>query len=457
MNPNVCSAIYDLAFMPHALQDVLTWNVRTAIHCEANQRRQVAIFVCLDGHSTRGGDLFFNELLGALGTHPMFGDVFFYRRRDEMLARLNEAAGPDPAFAAAIEASYEAISASYRARGEIPLLRSSAGCEPDIAGLITRRFRGRKIVAVQMPLASESGEWLAFFRDAELKHPDVQFVVLGRRQEKPLEALQLPNVACLRAWGLGLGHELTLLRQSDLFIGAPGGFAAMACFSRTPYFIVRMTEEACKAYGLEPGAARFPFAGSQQFLVHQSETKELLMGLLEQGLAKAVSRGGSPARVDNAIDVRSWEWERSTWLLPGATTYRFFDDADFADKETAFLLWPQIKEAQAAWRKGSADEAWSILDRMAENFPRLCARFPEFLHLRSKIASQRRDGEAIVDCRAKLAVLASREKGVAGRVRSMRRVMARGFPMIARLKYLWQRKHRIPVKLAHFMRYMASK
>jgi hypothetical protein len=453
MNPDVCCAIYDLAVMPHALQDVLTWNVRTAIHCEASKRRKVGIFVCLDGQSTRGVDhLYFSELLGAFGTHPMFGDVFFYRQRGEMMARLREAAGSDPAFAATVEDfSHEAIAASYKERGEIPLLRSSAGCEPDVAGLITRRFRGRKIVTVQMPLAPEFGEWLAFFREAELKHPDVQFVALGRRPDKPLEALQLPNVACLRAWGLGLGHELTLLRQSDLFMGVPGGFAAMATFSRTPYFIARMTEAACRAHGLEPGAARFPFAGARQVLVHQSETRELLMELLDQGLPGAVSRAGSPAHVDSAIDVRSWEWERSTWLFPGATTYRFFDDADFADKETAFLLWPQIEEAQAAWRKGSADEAWSILAGMAENFPRLCARFPEFLQLRLKIASQREDSGAIADCKAKLAALASREKGVAGWARSMRRVMARGFPMIARLKYLWQRKHRIPVKLARLL------
>jgi hypothetical protein len=410
--------------MPHTLQDVLTWNVRSAIHCEANKRRKIGIFVCLEGHSTATRDLFVSELLGAFGTHPMFGDVFFYRRRDEMLARLREAAGSDPVFAAAAEDfSYEAVTASYKERGETPLLRSSAGCEPDIAGLIARRFRGRKIVAIQMPLAgSATGEWLPFFSEAERKHPDVQFVVLGRRQEKPPEALQLPNVACLRTWGLGLGHELTLLRQSDLFIGVPGGFAAMAYFS-----------------------------GARQALVHQPETRELLLGLLDQGLAKAVSRGGSPTSVDSAIDVRSWEWERSTWLFPGATTYRFFDDADFADKETAFLLWPQIKEAQAAWDKGAADEAWSILERIAENFPRLCAKFPEFLHLRLKIALQRNDGEAIIDCKAKLAALASREKGVTGWARSMRRVVARGFPIIARLKHLWQRKHRIPVKLARLL------
>ena len=60
----------------------------------------------------------------------------------------------------------------------------------------------------------------------------MQFVVVGRLQEKPLELLRLPNVISLRTLGLGLGHELTLMLRCDLFIGTSSGFAAMANFSR---------------------------------------------------------------------------------------------------------------------------------------------------------------------------------------------------------------------------------
>lgn len=506
MNSDSYFAIYDFALMPYALGDVLTWNVHSAIRCEALGRKKVDIFICLDERfpsnlyqrefaTAENSGLLFNELFGAFGTQPKLGNLFFYRQREEMLARLRELAGNDPALAAPVDDyertvaaredsdalnryfirnaySHEAINAFYREQGRIPLLRPSMGCEPDVAGLVTRRFAGKKIVAVHMRLRrldigyggehsysrdSDFAEWLEFLREAARKHPEVQFVAMGRRQEKPLEMLQLPNVTCLRAWGLGLGHELTLLRQSDLFIGASSGFAAMAYFSPAPYFITRMTEGACKAYDLDFGVKRFPFGSERQILVYEPETKDLLMGLLERGLAGTPPRGGVSGTLDKAIDVKSWEWERATWLFPSATTYRFFDNADFADKETAFLLWPRIKEAQAAWREGSADRAWAILERIEANFPRLCAKFPEFLRLRLELASKRNDLQAIETCQAKLAELAARERGLPGLARAVRRFVARGFPAAMRFKYLWKRKHRIPVKLAQFIRQVASR
>src|SRR5262249_30749226 len=137
---------------------------------------------------------------------------------------------------------------------------------------------------------SDFGEWLEFLREAGRRRPDVQFVALGRRQEKPLEMLSLPNVSDLRGSGLGLGHELTWIRHCDLFIGASSGFAAMAYFSQTPYYITRMTTGACKAYDIEFGAKKFPFGTDRQHCVYEPETRDLLLRLLEEGLA------GSPPR-----------------------------------------------------------------------------------------------------------------------------------------------------------------
>src|SRR5258706_1502381 len=502
---NYC-AVYDFEIMPYALGDVLTWNVQTAIRCEELGRERVDAYICMDERhpasifqrdlvTADNCGLFFNELFGAFGTHPKPGNVFLYRRREEMLERLRAVSKGDAENSEPL-ADYEQtlrnradddvliryftkhihfhdrINAYAAEHGRIPLLRPSTGCEPDVTALVANRFAGKKIVSVHIRLRrldagygaentysrdSDFLEWYEFLIDAEKSHPDVQFVLMGRLQEKPLELLNLPNVASLRSWGLGLGHELTLMLHSDLFIGASSGFAAMAYFSETPYFITRMTQDACKAYSIKFGAERFPFGTDRQILVYEPETKELLMRLLERGLAGVPPRGGvSGPTMDPAIDVRSWEWERSRWLWPGATSYRFFDDAAFTDKETAYLVWPKVKEARAEWRRGLGDRAWTILERIEASFPRMCERFPEFLRLRMLLASTRHDVQTFEHSKLNLRKLVTREKRHASLLQSLTRYLARGFPAAMRLKYFWKRKHRIPHKLVNLLRHAAK-
>ena len=51
-------------------------------------------------------NLFFNELLGAYGTHPLPGNIHIYTNRDSMLERLRSIAATD-ALAAGALADYE--------------------------------------------------------------------------------------------------------------------------------------------------------------------------------------------------------------------------------------------------------------------------------------------------------------------------------------------------------------
>ncbi len=332
MTGNSLCAVYDFELFPYALGDVLTWNVRTAIRCEELGRDRVNVFICLDerfpsniyqrDHVTaENSGLFLNELFGAFGTHPKLGNLCFYRRREALFERLREEARGDAANTEALADyeqavanrddddaliryfthnlhSHEQIIAFAKRHGGIPLLRPSMGCEPDVIGLVSKRFAGKKIVVIQARLRrldpgyggehtyardSDFLEWYAFLREAGTRHPDVQFVALGRLQEKPLELLRLPNVMSLRTLGLGLGHELTLMLRSDLFIGTSSGFAAMANFSEVPYFITRMTHNSCNAYCIPYGTERLPFATERQILVYEPETQEMLMRLLERG------------------------------------------------------------------------------------------------------------------------------------------------------------------------------
>ncbi len=482
-------AVYDFELMPYALGDVLTWNVQNAIRCEEAGRERVDVFICMDERypssiyqrglvTAENCGLFFNELFGAFGTHPRLGSILIHRRREEMLERLRQASAGDAANSESLgdyeralasrenEAAlieyftkyiyfHERINAFAKRHGGIPLLRPSIGCEPDVAGLVTKRFAGKRIVVVHVRLrrldAGYGGEhtysrdsdflgWYEFFREAERKHPDVQFVVLGRLQEKPLELLRLPNVMSLRTLGLGLGHELTLMLRSDLFIGTSSGFAAMANFSEIPYFITKLNRESCNAYRIEPGAERLPFAMERQVLVYEPETRELLMRLLERGLQGVGPRGtASGPALDGAIDVGNWKSECWQWLHPGATTHRFFTDDRYSDKETAFLVWPKVEEAQAAQREGLNEQARTMVKQIETSFPRMSAKFPELLRLRAMVVVERNTWGVL----RSLFLLMLRWYGL------------RGFRVAGKLKSVWARKHRIPRKLMDVLKRFA--
>ena len=194
--------------------------------------------------------------------------------------------------------SHDKINQFYLNKGYIPFLKESLGCNPDVNEIISRQFNGKKIVPIHLRLRrldmgyggehtyvrdSDFLEWYDFLREAGEKYPDVQFVALGRLQEKPLNILRLPNVTSLRVHGMGLGHELTLMLKSDLFIGTSSGFAALANFSSIPYFITRMNPESCNAYAITQGESRLPFAKENQQLIYEEENAQMLMKLLEAG------------------------------------------------------------------------------------------------------------------------------------------------------------------------------
>jgi hypothetical protein len=134
-------------------------------------------------------------------------------------------------------------------------------------------------------------EWYDFLREAERRYPDVQFVVLGRLQEKPLELLRLPNVMSLRTLGWAWPRTDAYAALPTCSSARPAALPPWRIFRRTPYFITKMSRESCNAYEIEFGCDRLPFATERQRLIYQPETKDLLLGLLEQGLNGVPPRG----------------------------------------------------------------------------------------------------------------------------------------------------------------------
>ena len=175
----------------------------------------------------------------------------------------------------------------------------------------------------------------------------------------------------LRSLGLGLGHELTLMREVDLFIGTSSGFAAMANFCAVPYFITKMNPASCSAYAIAEGAKALPFAHPHQELVYEEESTKMLMDLLERGLrAKPAKSGKAPPRY-NSLDPKDHEAERQRYLTDSASTSRYFADDLAIDAEAAYLLWPKMRAGFVQMAAGEKHEAKDLAQRIAEYFPRL--------------------------------------------------------------------------------------
>jgi hypothetical protein len=480
-------AIYDFEFFPYALGDVLTWNIRTAMRCEELKKEAVDVYICLDKCypasiyqqgliNPDNFELFFSELYGAFGTNPKLGNIFIFRKREDLLAQLRVKMAMDPANIEAAKdylnilnkrttvnslftmlkskiyskvrikqflkrftpkfiketiynnlsdedvlnhyfikyiLSHEEINKFAAKKGFIPHLKPSLGCTPDIDELCERQLKGKKLVPFHVRLrrldagyggdhsyARDSNflEWYDFLRQANDKYPQVQFIALGRLQEKPLEILRLPNVTSLRIHGMGLGHELTLMLRSDLFIGSSSGFAALANFSQLPYFITRMNPGSCDAYAIPQGAEKLPFAQDNQKLIYETETSELLMSLLEKGLDLPLTlslshKGRGDFLVDppsngegDTIDIHSWLDKRSQLINKAATTCRFYSDDNYRQNETAYLLLPFLEQALKDW-PNEKDKTISMFNKLQTNFSVLCEKIPAYIQLKNLIES----------------------------------------------------------------------
>ena len=297
--------------------------------------------------------------------------------------------------------SHEKINQFHEKNGHIPLLTAAMGCEPDIDEFIHRHLQGKKIVPFHLRLRrldigyggdhtyardSDFLEWYDFLKNAHEWYPDVQFIALGRLQEKPLEILRLPNVTSLRLLGMGLGHELTLMAKSDLFIGSSSGFAAFANFSNLPYFITRMNPGSCKAYAIPEKTEKLPFAKNNQRLIYEEETSELLMRLLESGLN--ITKKSSMVTSHSVTQKYSpdvWLTLHTEPLHSSRTTCRFYIEDQYRQSETVYMLTPYLEQIKNSIKHFEFPKAKMTLDKLQRNFPEICHQIPDFLTLKQEI------------------------------------------------------------------------
>lgn len=420
---NVIPRIYDFGLFPYALGDVLTWNVRSAISAVEAGVQLCDTHLCMEKDSAvpffqkslirpENAFLHFSELLPAFTTHPMLRNTLIhasrhgmiddiradFANRPDVLTDLDEyqtaaTTGNDDSanryFSDQIH-SHEVINDFYSRHGYIPQLTESWGCSLDMEYLLSWILQDRRVVVLHPRLRSldrgmmglesywrdsDFVEWFDFIVTAGERHPEVMFVVVGRLQEKPLELLRLPNVMTLRALGYGLGHELTLIKWCDLFMGTSSGFAAMANFCEVPYYITRVSRQACETYGISYEDPHLPFATSEQVLTYGPETTDMLLSHLEEGLARSARgrahsnqlRDDFGARMkaflgagpQGSVPVKSW-----------SSTYRFFTHDSVADSELKKLLEQRLLHGDEENRILGAEGVGPEVARLVRLYPR---------------------------------------------------------------------------------------
>ena len=103
--------------------------------------------------------------------------------------------------------------------------------------------------------------WAKFFKAVGSK-----CILLGRIESIPNNFKRFNNVIFAREIGLNLGHELALVRNSNLVLAASSGFAICAHFSKVPYVIFGVMKPGFLNYELKEDSTKLIFSNSKQYI-----------------------------------------------------------------------------------------------------------------------------------------------------------------------------------------------
>lgn len=307
--------IYDFFYAPFALGDAITWQINVqigAIEKNANKISHCLVldpekpFFSLQYYVTRNNcHEFLDNIYPAFLCNNNLGEIQIIHHHEEIirLYALNpNLVWPDVVHHVKSQLDYYShrrINAFYKKNGYIPLIKGPKGYETSMDSFIDKKLRNRVIVSVNIRQRkcysnahlekcvifyrdSNIYEWILFFKQVEKQYPEVIFLILGGINEWERELFSLSNVCIPRTMGYNLGHELTILQKSALFMGTSSGFAAFATFSAIPYIITNYEHSAAVHVGITIGARQYPFAKKNQILNWDPETCSLLLNLFNE-------------------------------------------------------------------------------------------------------------------------------------------------------------------------------
>jgi hypothetical protein len=318
-NVSTCSfaktllGVVDFSYQHYALGDLLTYQIESAtVAIDQNLDRVDVIVMVHPGLPSTDFQHFITPenyvthldgVAPVFTCHPKLGSLLFIRDAETLnhtiFSYLQGGAAMWPTFDAHIRmrqdfpSGHARLNAFHARYGYLPQL-----CAPRHYENWARRFHevelgGRPLVIINPRQSSLTQHPAALFRDARLetwyqfidivaaRRSDVLFVMVGGYQEWEYRLLHRPNVFVPRTVGLGLAHELAIMKIADLFMGSASGFATFATFSDMAYAIVKLEHRFAVHAELSIGDRRYPFAGENQLLTWHEETTDELLTLFE--------------------------------------------------------------------------------------------------------------------------------------------------------------------------------
>ena len=193
----------------------------------------------------------------------------------------------------------------------------------DFVSLWTRAFikkyvKGKYLIAVNLrsnPLFDDERNaavdtWEQFFTHCFKKHPDVIFVILGRKNEIT-EKLKSPNVIFAQDHNINIQHTLSFIKHSLFYMATSSGPASFAILSTDiPYINIRFrAPDISYNYNwFKPGTV-LPWQNKEfQKLIWGKETPQLLIKEFEDLLGKVdKEKWKKELELDN-IDSSILDW-----------------------------------------------------------------------------------------------------------------------------------------------------
>jgi len=311
-----CIGIYDFSYGPYALGDVITWQENLLIEAAENKVEKTDIYIIIDPgsgffvnqpHLTPNNyQEFFLNLFPAFLCSPIPFTIHIITNKTLFNIKLiqhvllhQSVTWPsirDHLKHKDIWSSHGRINRFFENYHYLPRLAPPRGYEDSMDRFLKKYCRGRFVVTVNIrqrklyPHAayeqpgsfrrdSNLQGWYSFFKRIHTEFPDVLFVIIGGFYEWEKELFHHPNVIIVRSSGYDLPHELSLMHQSDLFMGTSSGFSAMATFSTIPYIITNFDHNATFHTGIPINSHTYPFALKNQILSWELESEELLLHL----------------------------------------------------------------------------------------------------------------------------------------------------------------------------------
>lgn len=292
-------AICDFRTMPYTVGELLYFQEMTlALRIEYHVDKVDIVWLCDPANPARGADqgitpdnyhLHLSRLLPLAHVNPHLGSFMLMDSSDRLNSYIVDnidryhvwPSYKDYSVKRPTYPSYFNNMLAFHARhGFIPYLSCKSAMVDWASSFLQREAGGRlPVVAHLRKMGNATGRnalldcWLEFFDYCRTEFADVQFIIIGDREEIDPRFRRLSNVIFSKDYGTTIEQDLALIQSGNAYIGCCSGVAMMSLFSDKPYVVFNF--QPC--YENVPYGTQLPFATPLQKLVWEPENTTMLM------------------------------------------------------------------------------------------------------------------------------------------------------------------------------------